>query len=151
MDIRQQIADDIKEAMRARDKERLGVLRFVSAEIKQREIDERKQLTDDEVLAVLVKQVKRRRESIEQYQNGGRDDLAQKEQAELEQLQVYLPQPLTAEQVNDLIAAAIAESGAAQVSDMGKVMALLKPQVQGRADMKQLSQQVRAALDAVQS
>ncbi len=148
MSIRQQIDDDIKEAMKARDKVRLSTLRFVAAKIKQREVDERKELSDEEVLAVLVKQVKQHRESIEQYQQGGREDLAQKEQVELDQLQGYLPQPLSAEEIVTLITDAIANSGAAQVSDMGKVMAILKPKIQGRADMKQISQQVRTALQS---
>ncbi|MCP4473041.1 MAG: GatB/YqeY domain-containing protein [Gammaproteobacteria bacterium] len=148
MSIRQQIDSDIKEAMKARDKVRLSALRFVAAKIKQREVDERKELSDDEVLAVLIKQVKQHRESIEQYQQGGREDLVQKEQVELEQLQGYLPQPLSAEEVEALIADAITHSAASQMSDMGKVMAILKPKIQGRVDMKQVSQQVRAALQS---
>ncbi|MCP3678851.1 MAG: GatB/YqeY domain-containing protein [Gammaproteobacteria bacterium] len=148
MSIRQQIDSDIKEAMKARDKVRLSALRFVAAKIKQREVDERKELSDDEVLAVLIKQVKQHRESIEQYQQGGREDLVQKEQVELEQLQGYLPQPLSAEEVEALIADAITHSAASQMSDMGKVMAILKPKIQGRVNMKQASQQVRTALQS---
>lgn len=149
MTIYQQILSDIKEAMKARDKVRLAALRFVAAKIKQREIDERRTPNDDEVLAVLIKQVKQHRESIEQYQQGKRDDLAQKEQVELDYLQTYLPQPLGADEITALITQAIADSGAAQISDMGKVMAALKPTIQGRVDMKQVSQQVRTALQNV--
>ena len=148
MDIRQQIDEDIKRAMRARDKARLAVLRFVLADIKQREVDTRAPLTNDEVLSILVKQAKRRRESIEQYERGGRHDLARKEQFELEQVQSYLPEPLSEEALSAMISESIAQAQATQISDMGNVMARLKAKVQGRAEMKQVSQRVREALQS---
>jgi len=146
MSLKQQINDQVKQAMRAGEKDRLKVLRMLTAAIKQREVDERIELDDTQVLAIVDKMVKQRRESIEQYQAGNRPELAEAEQAEIEVLTEFLPEPLGEEELAALIDRAIAETGAGQVSDMGKVMGLLKPEVQGRADMKQVSAAVRSRL-----
>ncbi|HLA41611.1 MAG TPA: GatB/YqeY domain-containing protein, partial [Candidatus Glassbacteria bacterium] len=121
--------------MRAQDKERLGTLRLISAGIKQREVDERIQLDDTHVLAVLDKMARQHRDSIAQFESAGRHDLVKKEQSELSVVISYLPQPLSEAEVVDLIQAAITETGAASAKDMGKVMGILKPKVQGRFDM----------------
>ncbi|MEM9243572.1 MAG: GatB/YqeY domain-containing protein [Pseudomonadota bacterium] len=146
MSTREKIQADLKTAMKARDQERVTLLRFVLAAIKQREVDERKTLTEAEIIAVIEKQVKQRRESIKQYQSANRQDLADKEQQELSILLNYLPEPLSEPELTKLIDAALAESGAKDIKDMGKVMAILKPQVQGRADMKELSNKIREKL-----
>ena len=125
MGLKSQIQDDIKQAMRARERDRLNALRLVTAAIKQKEVDERIELDDTQVLAVLDKMVKQRRESLEQYQKAGRDDLAEKEQFELSLIQGYLPEPLSAEELESLIQAAMAETGASSIRDMGAVMAAL--------------------------
>lgn len=132
--------------MRARERERLGTLRLITAAIKQREIDERISLDDSQVLAVLDKMVKQRRESISQFQAAGREDLAAREQAELAVLQAYLPAALAPDEIERLIEEAIAASGAQGARDMGAVMAQLRPQVQGRADMAEVSRRVKARL-----
>lgn len=142
----QRIQDDVKSAMRNKDKDLLGTLRQLTAAIKQKEVDERVTLDDGGVLAVLEKQLKQRKDSIEQYEKAGRDDLARKEKYEVEIIQAYLPKPLTEEQLNTLIDEAINASGASSMKEMGKVMAVLKPQVQGRADMGALSGKVKARL-----
>ncbi len=146
MSLKARIQEDMKAALKAGDKARLSAIRLIMAAIKQREVDERVELDDQQVLAVLGKMAKQRRESIAQYQAAGRDDLAQKEQAELEIIQSYLPEALSDEEIEGLIAAAIRETGASGIRDMGKVMAHLKPQLQGRADMAQVSARVKAAL-----
>lgn len=146
MSLKARIQEDMKSAMRGGDKRRLGVIRLILAAIKQREVDERIELDDAQVLAVLDKMVKQRRESLSQYEQAGRADLADQEQFELEVIQAYLPQPLTATEIDALIAAAIADTGAAGIKDMGKVMAQLKPQLQGRADMGAVSGQIKAKL-----
>lgn len=146
MSLKARLQEDMKASLKAGDKDRLGTIRLIMAAIKQREIDERTQLDDQQVLAVLDKMVKQRRESIAQYRAAGRDDLVRKEQAELEIIQSYLPEALGDEEIDALIAAAIRESGASGIRDMGKVMARLKPQLQGRADMAQVSAKVKAAL-----
>ncbi len=146
MTLKSQIQDDVKDAMRARDKERVGALRLLSAAIKQIEVDTREDLDDAGVLAVLDKMSKQRRESLEQYEKAGREDLAAKERFELEVIANYLPEPLSDAEIAALIDEAIASTGAAGMQDMGKVMGQLKPQVQGRADMKALSGLVRARL-----
>jgi len=146
--LKDRIQEDVKLAMRARDKERTGTLRLVTAAIKQVEVDTRTTLDDAAVLAVLDKMVKQRRESLAQYEQAGRDDLAAQERYELDLLAAYLPEPLSQEELDALLDAAIAETGAAGMQDMGKVMGVLKPQVQGRADMKALSGAVRARLNA---
>jgi uncharacterized protein len=132
--------------MRSGDKERLGGIRLVLAAIKQREVDERIQLDDAQVLAVLEKIIKQRRESITQFEAGGRADLVAKESAELSVLQAYLPAQLADAEVESLIRAAIAGTGATTMKDMGKVMAAVKPQVQGRTDMGVLSARIKALL-----
>lgn len=144
--LRARIDEDVKTAMRARDRERLRVLRTLTAALKQREIDERIELTDTDVLAVLDKMVKQRREALEQYQDAGREDLAAQEQAEIEILGTYLPEPLSESELDSLISAAIDESGASSARDMGRVIGLLKPAVQGRADMAAVSRTVKARL-----
>lgn len=144
--LRARIDEDVKTAMRARERERLRVLRTLTAALKQREIDERIELTDTDVLAVLDKMVKQRREALEQYQGAGREDLAAQEQAEIEILGSYLPEPLGQAELDALIATAINESGASSARDMGRVIGLLKPAVQGRADMAAVSRAVKARL-----
>jgi hypothetical protein len=146
MPLKSRIQDDVKQAMRARDKARLSVLRLITAAIKQREVDERIELSDFEVLAVLDKMAKQRRESLEQYRQAGRDDLADQEQFELELLGEFMPEPLGEAELGRLIQAAIEETGASSMRDMGAVMAALREQVQGRADMKAVSDTVRARL-----
>jgi uncharacterized protein YqeY len=146
MSLKQQINEQVKSAMKAGEKDRLKVLRLLTAAIKQREVDERIELDDTQVLSVIDKMVKQRRESIEQYTAGKRLDLAEVEQAEIVILSEFLPEPLTEAEIAALIDQAVAATGAAGVADMGKVMAELKPALQGRADMKQVSGQVRAKL-----
>jgi len=136
----------MKEAMRAGDKARLGVIRMALAAIQQREVDERIELDDAALAGVIEKMIKQRRESVEQYRAGKREDLASKEAAEIEVLSGYLPEPLGADQLAALIDAAIAETGATSMKDMGRVMAQLRAGVQGRADMAVLSAQVKARL-----
>lgn len=132
--------------MKAGEKDRVKVLRLLTAAIKQREVDERVELDDAQVLAVIDKMVKQRRESIEQYTAGNRPELAEAEQAEIDILAEFLPDPLSEDELNAMIDQAIQDSGASQMSDMGKVMGQVKPKVQGRADMKQVSAAVRARL-----
>jgi hypothetical protein len=146
MTLRERIQEDMKTAMRAGERERLGTVRLLLAAVKQREIDERISLDDPQVLAVIEKMVKQRRESITQFQAGGRADLVAKEQAELELLQTYLPEPLDPAAIDALIGAAITETGAASVKEMGKVMAILKARAAGRVDMGALGARVRARL-----
>jgi uncharacterized protein YqeY len=144
--LRQRLQDDMKAAMKAGEKERLGTIRLINAAIKQREVDERIVLDDAQVLTVLDKMAKQRRESISQYRPAGREDLAIIEEGELRILQTYLPEALSDAEIAALIDAGIAETGAAAIADMGKVMAILKPKIQGRADMAAVSAQVRARL-----
>jgi uncharacterized protein YqeY len=146
MSLKARIQDDVKNAMRAHQRERLAALRLLTAAIKQKEVDERIELDDGDVLAVLDKMVKQRRESLEQYQQAGRDDLADREQFELDLIQEYLPEPLSDDQLADLIRVTIAEVGASSIRDMGPVMNALRGQVQGRADMKAVSQAVKTQL-----
>lgn len=144
--IKEKLNDAVKDAMRAKDKDRLTVLRMATAALKQIEIDERVELDDARVLAVIEKLIKQRKESFTQFTQGGREDLATKEQAEIVVLQEFLPPALSAAELEQAIRDAIAESGAQSAKDMGKVMNLLKPKVQGRADMSALSQQVKTLL-----
>jgi uncharacterized protein YqeY len=144
--LKQRIDADMKAAMRAKDRERLGTVRLILAAIKQREVDERTTLDDTQVLAVLDKMAKQRRDSIAQYEGAGRQDLAEKERRELEVIQEYMPQPLSEAEIAALIDAAVAATGAGGMQEMGKVMSVLKPQVQGRADMGAVSAAVRARL-----
>lgn len=143
---RDSLESAIKDAMRARDKDRLGVLRMASSALKQIEIDERIELGEDRVLAVLDKLVKQRNESIQQYRDGGREDLADKEEAEVAILREFLPQPLSEDEIATLIDEAIAETGASSMQEMGKVMGILKPKMQGRADMSAVSAKVKERL-----
>jgi len=144
--LRDQLNDNMKEAMRAKDKERLGVIRLALAAIKQKEIDERITLDDTAILAVLDKMIKQRRESIRQYRDANREDLAEKEEFEINVLQDYMPTALTDDELKKIIDHAIKECGATSVKDMGKLMALLKPQVQGRADMSAVSKIIKESL-----
>lgn len=144
--LKARIQEDMKEAMRARDSARLGVIRMILAAIKQREVDERIELGDEQVLAVLDRMAKQHRESIEQYRQGGREDLAGKESFGLEVIESYLPPPLPESELTRLIDEAISASGAQSMKDMGKVMGVLKPQLQGRADMTVVSSRVRERL-----
>lgn len=146
MPLKDRITTDMKDALRAGDKPRLGVIRLMLAAIKQREVDERIQLDDTQVLAVLDKMLKQRRESIVQYEQGRRADLVAQEQAEVAVIHSYLPAQLAEAELDKLIAEAVQQSAAASMRDMGKVMALLKPQVQGRADMGAVSARIKAKL-----
>ena len=145
-DLKLRIQEDIKSAMRARDRARLGALRQVSAAIKQREVDERITLDSPGIVAVLQKMLKQRRDSLAQFESAGRDDLASQESFEIELIEAYMPAPLSPQELQVLIADALAETGAGSMKDMGRVMAWLKPRVQGRADMKRLSTTVREKL-----
>jgi len=138
----------MKAAMRASDKERLSTIRMVQAAIKQREVDERITLDDAQVIAVLEKMVKQRKESIVQFEQGGRIDLADKEKSEIALLQTYLPSQLSDAEVDTIVREAIAATGAASVKDMGKVMAAVKTKAAGRADMGAVSARIKAALSA---
>jgi uncharacterized protein YqeY len=143
-----QIQEDVKTAMRARDQKRLTALRLITAAIKQVEIDQRIEMDDKAVLAVLDKMVKQRRDSLEQYENAGRDDLAAQEKFELELIAVYLPEALGDDELASLIKQAVADTGASSIRDMGTVMNKLREQVQGRADMKAVSSAVKEQLGA---
>ncbi|MDS4019684.1 MAG: GatB/YqeY domain-containing protein [Candidatus Competibacter sp.] len=144
MSLKDRIQDDMKAAMRAKEKERLGAIRLILAAIKQREVDERIVLDDGQVLGVLEKMIKQRRESLAQYQSAGRADLAAQEAFEIELIQSYLPAPLSEAEIDALVADAIAATGAQSVRDMGKVMALIRDQAQGRADMAAVGARVKA-------
>lgn len=141
-----QLKEEMKNAMRAKDKCRLGVIRMALSAIKLAEIDHNTEATDDNITAILTKMVKQRKESIKMFTDGGRDELAAKEAEEVIAIQFFLPQPLTDAEIKDLINKAIIETGAASMADMGKLMAVLKPLLQGKADMGAVSSQVRAAL-----
>jgi len=143
---KQRINDDVKAAMRSKDKDRLGVLRLIMAAFKQKEVDERIELDDAMVLAIMDKMTKQIRDSIQQFEQAGRDDLVKKEKFELEIIQEYLPTQLNEDEIKQLIAESITESGAESVKDMGKVMSILKPRLQGRADMGQVSALVKQQL-----
>ena len=146
MTLKERITEDMKSAMRAGEKERLGTIRLALAAIKQREVDERITLDDGQVLAVLEKMIKQRKEAITQFQAGGRADLVAKESAEVSILESYLPARMSDAELDALIAGAIASSGATSAKDMGKVMALVKSQAQGRADMGAVSARVKEKL-----
>ena len=146
MSLKERITEDMKTAMRAKDSERLGTIRMITAAIKQREVDERITLDDTQVLAVLEKMIKMRKESVAQFQSGGREDLVAKENREIDLLQSYMPAQLSAAEVDALIAEAIAQSGATSVKEMGKAMALLKQKAQGRTDMAAASAKLKAKL-----
>ncbi len=140
------IKEDMKAAMKGGDKARLGVIRLILAAIKQVEVDERIVLDNERVIQVLDKMLKQRRESIRQYAEAGRQDLVAIEEAEIPVIQDFLPQPLTETEIDSMVKDAVAESGAESVKDMGKVMALLKAKMQGRADMSVVSNKIKAAL-----
>jgi uncharacterized protein YqeY len=144
--LKERITDDMKAAMRAGEKERLGVIRMITSGIKQREVDERISLDDGQVLAVIEKMIKQRKESLVQFQAGNRQDLVDKESAEIALLQTYLPAQLSGAEIDALIAQAIAATGAASVKDMGKVMGIIKARAQGRADMAAVGAKIKAKL-----
>jgi uncharacterized protein YqeY len=146
MSLKEQITEDMKAAMRAKDMERLGTIRLLTAAMKQKEVDERIELTDTHVLAIIEKMIKQRKDSISQFEAGGRQDLADKEKAELQVLSAYMPASLSEAEIQAEVAAAVAATGAAGPQDMGKVMAILKPKLAGRADMTAVSGLVKAAL-----
>ena len=146
MNLKERISEDMKAAMRAKDSARLGAIRFLQAAIKQKEVDERISADDAAVLAIIEKQIKQRKDSIQQFQQAARTDLVEKEQAELALLQGYLPQQLSERELSEAIAAAIRESGASGPQGMGKVMAILKPRLAGRADIGKVSSLVKARL-----
>ena len=148
MSLLSQLKDEMKNAMRAKDKLRLGVIRMALSAIKLAEIDHKTEPTDENIIAVLTKMVKQRKESFKMFTEGGRDELAEKEAAEVVALEAFLPQPLSADEVNKMISDTITDTGAASMADMGKVMAVLKPLMQGKADLGAVSGQVRAALNA---
>jgi uncharacterized protein YqeY len=144
--LKERITEDMKAAMRASEKERLSTIRLVQAAIKQREVDERITLDDTQVLVVLEKMVKQRKESIAQFEQGGRKDLADKERREIELLQAYLPAQLSDGELDALIRDAVAATGAASIKDMGKVMGVVKSKAAGRADMAAVGARVKAVL-----
>ncbi|HEX6005133.1 MAG TPA: GatB/YqeY domain-containing protein [Burkholderiales bacterium] len=146
MSLKNRINDEVKAAMRSGDTRRRDALRLLLAAIKQREVDERKDLQDADVIAVIDKMIKQRRDSIAQFEKGGRQDLAQAEQFEIGVLETYMPQALSEAEVESAIAQAIQDSGAQGMADMGKVMAALKPRLAGRADMGKVSATVKARL-----
>ena len=146
MALREQLNDDIKNAMRARDSERLNALRLLSAAAKQREVDERITLDDAALIAIVEKEIKKRRESIAQYEKGQRQDLADKEKFEISVIEAYLPKPLSPAEVDAIVAEALAATGAKSPADMGKVMGVLKPKLAGKADMGKVSAMVKAKL-----
>ena len=146
MSLKDRITEDMKNAMRAKETERLGTIRMITAAIKQREVDERITLDDAQVLAVVEKMIKTRKESVVQFQQGGREDLVAKEQKEIDLLQAYMPAQLSDAELDALIAQSIAEAGATSIKEMGKAMALLKQKAQGRADMAAASARLKAKL-----
>ena len=146
MSLKSRIVEDMKAAMRAREPAKLSTIRMLLAGIKQKEVDERVELSDEDVVVIIEKMIKQRRESIAQFEAGARLDLAAAEKAEIEVLRAYMPEPLTPEEIDALIAAAVEETGASGASAMGKVMAALKARLSGRADMGQVSAKVKAKL-----
>jgi uncharacterized protein YqeY len=146
MSLKERISEDMKAAMRAKESERLGTIRMLQAAIKQREVDERITLDDTQILSVIEKMLKTRKESVDQFKTAGRDDLVAKETTEITQLQAYLPAQLSASELEALIASAMGSSGATTIKDMGKVMALVKQQAAGRADMSAVSALIKAKL-----
>jgi uncharacterized protein YqeY len=148
MSLKQQISEDMKTAMRAKETARLGAIRLLLAAMKQREVDERIELTDADILSIIDKMLKQRRDSISQFEAAGRTDLADAEKFEVSVLQAYMPQPLTEAEIATAIDAAIAESGAKSAQEMGKAIGLLKPRLAGRADMGKVSALVKARLSA---
>ncbi|WNC73108.1 GatB/YqeY domain-containing protein [Thalassotalea psychrophila] len=148
MGLQSQLNEEMKTAMRAKDKPRLGVIRMALSSIKLAKIDNQKDMSETEILALITKMIKQRKESVTMFTQGGRDELAASEEAEIVVLEEFLPQALSADEIAQLISTAITQTGAASMADMGKVMAILKPQMQGKADLGQVSGQVRATLNA---
>lgn len=146
MSIRQTISDDMKIFMRAKDSARLGAIRLLQAAIKQKEVDERIELNDDQIFSVIQKMLKQRKDSIEAYQKASRQDLIDQEQLEIDVLSKYMPEPLSEEEINQHIEEAITTTGASDMKDMGKVVGILKSKVTGRADMAEVSKLVRQKL-----
>ena len=146
MPLKERITDDMKAAMRSGEKERLGLIRMITSAIKQREVDERITLDDTQVLSVLEKMIKQRKESVVQFKAGNRQDLVDKESAEITLLQGYMPSALSGAEIDALIGEAIAATGAASIKDMGKVMAIIKAKAQGRADMAAVGAKIKAKL-----
>lgn len=146
MTIKERLTHDVKDAMRAQDKKLLAVLRLITAAIKQVEVDERIEVNDERMLVILDKMTKQRKESITQYEKAHRNDLVVQEQFELGVIEKYLPEPLSTAEIETLINETMATTNATKIADMGKVMALLKPKVQGRADMSQVSALIKAKL-----
>jgi uncharacterized protein len=146
MSLKERITEDMKAAMRSGEKERLGAIRMITAAIKQREVDERITLDDAQVLSVLEKMIKQRKESVVQFQAGNRQDLADKENAEIVLLQGYMPSPLSDTELDKLIGEAVTATGASSIKDMGKVMAIIKAKAQGRADMGAVGAKIKAKL-----
>ena len=145
--LKEQLIADMKTAMREKDSARLEVIRLLRAAVQRKEVDDRVELDDEQVLAVIQKQIKQANDSITQFTEGGRDDLADKEKFGLEVMQQYMPEQLSAEELQTLVTDAISKTGAESIKDMGKVIGMLKPKVQGRADMGQLSQMIKSALN----
>ncbi len=146
MPLKERITDDMKAAMRSGEKERLGLIRMITSAIKQREVDERITLDDTQVLSVLEKMIKQRKESLVQFQAGNRQDLVAKEAAEITLLQGYLPSPLSDAEIDTLIDEAVSAAGASSIKDMGKVMAIIKSKAQGRADLGKVGAKIKAKL-----
>ena len=146
MTLKAQISEDMKSAMRAKETERLGTIRLLQAAIKQREVDERVELADADVISVIEKMLKQRRDSIAAYEKANRDDLAEVEKAEVTVLQVYLPKQLTEDEIKAILEEAVTDTGASSMKDMGKVMGIVKPQVAGKADMGKISGLIKARL-----
>ena len=146
MSLKEQLTADMKEAMKNKEKERLAVIRMVRGAIRQQEIDGQKELGEEDVIAVISKEVKMRRDSIEEFQKGGREDLVEKTQAEIDVLLPYLPAQLSQDEVRELVKAAVEQTGAATPKDMGKVMGVLMPKVKGRADGKMVNTIVKSFL-----
>jgi uncharacterized protein YqeY len=144
--LKTRITEDMKNAMRAKETARLGAIRLLQSAIKQREVDERIELDDDQVIATIEKMLKQRRDSIQQYEAAQRQDLADAEKFEVQVLQAYLPTPLSEQEISQMISLAITASGAQGMQDMGKVMGLVRPQVLGRADMAKISAEIKAKL-----
>ncbi len=142
--LKQQIQEDMKTALRAHDKQRLGVIRLILAAIKQVEVDERVSVDDVRIVQILNKMLKQRRDSIAQYEQAKRDDLAEQERLEIEVIQTYLPEPLSEAEIDRMVSEAITKMGATSIKEMGKVMAELKDKLQGRADMTQISAKIKA-------
>jgi len=146
MSLKEQITEDMKAAMRAKDTAKLGAIRLLTAAIKQKEVDERIELTDDHIVAIIEKMIKQRKDSITQFEAGGRQDLADTEKAELAVLSIYMPAAMSEAEIQSEVLAAVSAAGAAGPQDMGKVMGVLKPKLAGRADMTVVSALVKAAL-----